>query len=152
MIRRAEPAENDLIAEVFERSHSTQTFLPRLHTMAEHRAFFARRIAEDDVWVWDEGGVTVGFMILRGDELFHLYVEPSETGRGIGSALLQHAKRELPAGFTLWTFQENEGARRFYERHGLLAIDFGDGSGNQEGVPDVRYAWTPTGRRGSRAR
>ena len=39
----------------------------------------------------------------------------------------------------LYTFARNEGARRFYERHGFVAVAFGDGSGNQEGEPDVRY-------------
>ena len=145
MIRRAHAGESEIIADVFERSHSTQTFLPRVHTLDEWREFFAQRIAQDHVWVWDEDGTVLAFMILRGnDELFHLYVEPSETGRGIGTALLDHARRELPGGFTLWTFQQNEGARRFYERHGLRAIAFGDGSGNEEGVPDVQYEWRPT--------
>jgi hypothetical protein len=32
-------------------------------------------------------------------------------------------------------------ARRFYERHGFTAIAFDGGSGNEEGCPDVRYAW-----------
>jgi GNAT superfamily N-acetyltransferase len=145
VIRRARTEESDAIAELFERSHSTQEFLPHVHTIDEHRAFFAQRIAEDHVWAWDEDGVILGYMILRGDdELRHLYVEPSETRRGIGTALLDHAKRELPRGFTLWTFQENDGARRFYERNGLRAIAFGDGSGNEEGVPDVQYEWRPT--------
>ena len=144
MIRRATPDESDDIAELFERSLATQTYLPRIHTVDEHRAFFAQRLPEDEVWVWDEGGEILGYMILRrSDELFHLYLEPSQTGRGIGTALLDHAKRERPGGFTLWTFQDNVGARRFYERHGLRAIAFGDGSGNEEGVPDVQYAWQP---------
>jgi GNAT superfamily N-acetyltransferase len=145
VIRRALAGEDVSIAELFERSHSTQTFLPRVHTMDEHKVFFAQRLAEDDVWVWDEGGTIVGYVILRGDDqLVHLYIDPSETGRGIGTALLEHAKRERPLGFTLWTFQENHGARRFYERHGLRAIEFGDGSGNEEGAPDVQYEWVPT--------
>jgi hypothetical protein len=43
----------------------------------------------------------------------------------------------------LWTFQANAPARRFYERHGFGAVEFGDGSGNEEGEPDVRYVWEP---------
>jgi hypothetical protein len=49
----------------------------------------------------------------------------------------------MPGSFSLWTFQANERARRFYERHGLRAAEFGDGSGNEEGVADVRYEWQP---------
>ena len=42
-------------------------------------------------------------------------------------------------------FQKNEGARRFYERHGFTAVEWTDGD-NEEGAPDVRYRWTPGGR------
>ena len=49
----------------------------------------------------------------------------------------------MPDGFSLWTFQKNEGARRFYERHGFDAVELTDGSGNMEREPDVRYAWRP---------
>jgi GNAT superfamily N-acetyltransferase len=116
-----------------------------LHTADEHRSWFGKQFAEHEPWVWDDDGVR-GFIVLTPDELLYLYLDPSVTGRGIGSALLDHAKAQRPEGFTLWTFQQNDGARRFYERHGLEAIAFGDGSGNEEGVPDVRYAWRPSGR------
>ena len=145
MIRRARPDESDAIAELYQRSYATLTYLPQLHTLDEYRAFMARHVVEDDVWVWDERGVVVGFMILRGaDDLFLLYLEPGRTGEGIGTQLLECAKQERPDGFALWTFQANTGARRFYERHGLRAVEFGDGSGNEEGVPDVRYEWRPS--------
>jgi hypothetical protein len=55
--------------------------------------------------------------------------------------LIELAQRERPGGLELWTFQANQGARRFYERHGFEAIELTDGSGNEERTPDVRYAW-----------
>jgi GNAT superfamily N-acetyltransferase len=73
----------------------------------------------------------------------YLYVEPKMTGRGIGSALLEHATGRRPAGFTLWTFQQNMGARRFYERRGLSVVRLTDGEGNEERTPDALYAWRP---------
>ena len=39
----------------------------------------------------------------------------------------------------LHTFTRNEGARRFYKRHGFVAVAFGEGSSNEEREPDVRY-------------
>lgn len=50
------------------------------------------------------------------------------------------AKREFPEGLDRWTFAANAGARRFYERHGFVAIAVTDGD-NEEGAPDVRYHW-----------
>jgi hypothetical protein len=34
-------------------------------------------------------------------------------------------------------------ARRFYERHGLRAVRFTDGTGNEEKTPDALYEWRP---------
>ena len=127
------------------------TYLPVVHTHAEHVDWFRARLDDCEGWVWDDG-VVRGYMIVGGNELMHLYLDVGWTGRRIGTALLEHAKSLRPEGFTLWTFQLNEGARRFYERHGLDAVEFGDGSGNEEGVPDVRYEWRPRARPGSRAR
>jgi hypothetical protein len=47
-----------------------------------------------------------------------------------------------PDGFQFWVFQQNERARRFYESHGAVAVEFTDGSGNDEKTPDARYRWT----------
>ena len=89
------------------------------------------------------GDVMVGFLAVRERDgitwLPHLYLLPSHVGRGIGSRLLAHALAVARRPVRLYTFQQNEGARRFYERHGFVPIAFGDGSGNEEGCPDVLY-------------
>jgi ribosomal protein S18 acetylase RimI-like enzyme len=55
-------------------------------------------------------------------ELWALYTHPDEWRRGVGSTLVDAAKRQLRAsGFsqaTLWVLTDNDRARRFYERHG----------------------------------
>lgn len=68
-------------------------------------------------------------------------VEPGLVGRGIGSDLLAFALNALPPPVHLWTFQQNVGARRFYERHGFEAVRFTDGQGNEERCPDVLYQY-----------
>jgi GNAT superfamily N-acetyltransferase len=151
VIRRATAADVDAMAGLYERIYATMTYLPVLHTLDDHRDWLGKQVAEREAWVWDDGAVR-GYMLLSDDELMHLYLDVGSTGRGIGTQLLEHAKGRRPHGFTLWTFQQNEGARRFYERHGLEAIEFGDGSGNEERVPDVRYAWRPPGGPGSSGR
>jgi len=66
-------------------------------------------------------------------------VDPALVGRGIGSLLLGHAMLILALPIRLYTFQANTGARRFYERHGFVAIELTDGQGNEERCPDVLY-------------
>lgn len=151
MIRRATAADVEAMARLYERTFATLTYLPVLHTLDEHRNWLGKQVAEQETWVWDDGAVR-GFMVLTDSELMYIYLAVGFTGAGIGTKLLELAKSRRPDGFTLWTFQQNEGARRFYERHGLEAIEFGDGSGNEERVPDVKYEWRPPGAPGSSGR
>lgn len=129
--------------------------------------------ADDDVarWVRDvlvpAGGVTVaahGSQIVgvlatasKGGVswITQLYVLPDHVGQGVGSRLLGLAMRQLARPVRLYTFQANDGARGFYERHGFAPIGFGDGSGNEEQCADVLYefvgrcAYQPIGIRGN---
>ena len=68
------------------------------------------------------------------------------TGLGIGSQLVDLAKRVRPDGLQLWTFASNMGAQRFYERHGFVAVRRTDGRENEERAPDILYVWGEAGR------
>ena len=140
MIRRATPEDIPAIAALFERSFGTLTFLPMLHTRAEHEAYFGGLLETQEVWVAEEGGALQGFATIS-DMLDHLYLEPEAFGTGVGDALFEHAKKRRPDGFTFWVFQQNARARRFYERHGAVAIELTDGAHNEERTPDVLYEW-----------
>ena len=98
-----------------------------------------------ETWVADAGyrdGI-VGVMVLSDDQLSQLYLAPDWRGRGLGDRFVGLAKERSPQGLTLWTFQVNKPAHRFYERHGFVAVEYTDGSGNEEREPDVRYVWRP---------
>jgi ribosomal protein S18 acetylase RimI-like enzyme len=143
-IRPARPGDADAVAEVFIASFDTLTFLPKLHTDEETIDFVANKVMpEQEVLVAEENGRIVGFVAMDGDSLEHLYVHPDSQGRGVGSALLERAKERMPRGFSLWVFQQNAQARRFYERHGLSLIERTEGAGNEERMPDARYEWRP---------
>src|SRR5437879_1793133 len=63
-----------------------------------------------------------------------IHISPQRISiRGSGIKLLAIAKELHPHGLTLWTFQENARARRFYEARGFLASEFTDGLHNKEG-------------------
>jgi GNAT superfamily N-acetyltransferase len=145
VIRRATSDDVEQIVDVFERSFATLDFLPKLHTHEENLAFLAGVVGRQDVWVAERGGRVAGFLALDGDLGTFFYVDPEVQGEGVGTALFERAQRERPTGFSFWAFQQNANARRFYEKRGCVAVEFTDGSGNEEKTPDVRYRWTSSG-------
>ncbi|MGC2486845.1 MAG: GNAT family N-acetyltransferase, partial [Acidimicrobiales bacterium] len=82
--------------------------------------------------VAEKNGQVLGFTRF-GDEtgnaarghVFALYVDPSASGHGVGRRLLERAIGELDPMSTrevsLWVFEDNERARRFYEAGGFSA-------------------------------
>ena len=107
-------------------------------------------VRSSELWLAEgAAGTLAGILVIEGDWVEQLYVEPSMTGRGIGAELLAVAKRQHPDGLRLWTFASNVGAQRFYERHGFLETKRTDGRDNEERAPDVLYVWA--GRSDSRA-
>ena len=117
---------------------------PLVRSPEEVREHHARLdLGHRELWVADADGV-VGYAGLTEDWLDDLYVHPRSQGRGVGSALLDVVKAERPGGFCLWVFETNEGARRFYRRHGLVELELTDGSGNEERAPDIKLAWPGT--------
>jgi GNAT superfamily N-acetyltransferase len=148
-LRRATAADADAVADVYLASfHATYAF-QLAHTDDQVRDWLGGVVGRggsagrDETWVAEEDGRVVGLMVLDEAGIDQLYIEPALLGRGIGSRLVAIAKLERPTGLALYTFQVNERARQFYERHGFVATWFGDGSENEEGQPDVRYEWRP---------
>ena len=75
---------------------------------------------ETRIVVAEHGGRLVGFVSSTGDRVDGLYVLPESWGTGLAERLLDAALQDLvAAGKTvarLWVLEDNERARRFYER------------------------------------
>jgi len=136
--------EMDRVAAVHRASFDERLpWLSGLHTPAEDRTYFREHVFTScEVWVAATATdrEIVGFIAFQNGSIEQLYVMPTHQGRGIGAALLGIAKSAAPR-LQLWTFQRNEPARRFYERHGFVAAHETDGSANEEREPDVLYRW-----------
>jgi GNAT superfamily N-acetyltransferase len=75
-------------------------------------------------------------------ELRAIYLAPETMGTGVGRELLARGERALArlghTAATLWVFEENVRARRFYERNGW-APEPDSGPGPWGWAPSVRY-------------
>lgn len=77
----------------------------------------------DDYVVVELAGEMVGFGSRCNDELQALYVHPSFTRRGVGSALLEELLSRIEKdGFLCVRAESSLSTREFYEKHGFVAI------------------------------
>ncbi|MFG2986499.1 GNAT family N-acetyltransferase [Streptomyces sp. NPDC048258] len=145
VVRRAVDSDAAAVAEVWLRSFTAALAgVRRAHTDDQVRSWVREVVVPgQETWVVTVEGSVVGMMVLDGEDLDQLYLDPAWQGQGIGGRLMRVAKQRRPAGLTLWTFQVNESARRFYERHGFVAAEYTDGHRNEEREPDIRYVWRP---------
>jgi len=144
-IRRAGPADGAALGDVWLASWRATFDFPPAHPDDDVRQWLATELLSSrETWVaTDLDGRVVALMAISETMIDQLYVAPDRIGTGIGLRLLDVAKTRRPDGLDLYCFAVNGRARSFYEQHGFVAVATGDGSGNQEHQPDIRYAWRP---------
>lgn len=151
-LRAATVGDADRISEIYLSSRKRfLSFVPLIHSDEAVRRWVEQQlIPGGGVSVLEDrgtAGALIGFIALgRRDGcgwIDHLYLAPTALRKGHGTRLVEYARAELGPPLRLYTFDLNLGARRFYERLGFRALDFGDGSRNEEGSPDVLYEWRP---------
>jgi GNAT superfamily N-acetyltransferase len=150
-LRTAAPGDATEVAEVLITSREAfLPFAPSPHSPEDILAWVTRQlIPTGAVTVAQVDGRVAGVMATSHDGavswIDQLYVRPGDVSCGIGARLLASAHTRLPLPIRLYTFQPNAGARRFFERHGYIAIEFTDGRANEEQCPDVLYEYRPRG-------
>lgn len=85
------------------------------------------------------GDKVIGMIAYNEREISQLYIHIEYQGFGIGQILLDKAKEQSSGKLTLYTFEVNENARRFYEKNGFEIIS--RGYENEENLPDILYEW-----------
>jgi GNAT superfamily N-acetyltransferase len=146
-IRRATAADASIVAAIYLTARRRfLPYAPLAHPEEDVRQWITTvLIPAGGVYVAVAADAVVGMLALSDDGavrwIDHLYLHPDAVNQGIGTALLQHALALLAPPVHLYTFQANTGTRRFYERYGFQPIAYGDGSTNEEGCPNVLYAW-----------
>ena len=63
--------------------------------------------------------VIVGFMGMTDNHIDALFIDPKHLGQGIGKAFIQYARTITKGSLSVDVNEQNEGARRFYEKMGF---------------------------------
>jgi ribosomal protein S18 acetylase RimI-like enzyme len=113
---------------------SMMTGIDPWRTLGYARASLARGLVKDDaslarfaVTVDDAvvGVVCLRYPWLRGSYLETIALDPSQQGRGLGAAILtwwEERSRTVAPNLWLLVSEFNDGARRFYARHGFVEV------------------------------
>lgn len=139
-LRPARPTDAGRVGAILSAFIDDTDWMPRIHTRAEDLSFAGQMI--DRGWVTvSEGPNGVDGFLARHDRVIHaLYVAQAAQRLGRGAALLRAAQSQV-AALTLWTFQANCAAQRFYLAMGFAETERSDGARNDEHLPDIRYDW-----------
>jgi len=119
-VRAARPDDVPALSEIAERSYRSafEGILEPEVLAGRNAAFFAARFASS----WEHMLVAVtheepmGFLLMTNGHIDMLFMDPRASGQGGGALLLREA--EALGAKSLECFRDNDGARRFYERHG----------------------------------
>ena len=145
-LRRLGPDDMNAAARIHRSAFDDALpWLAGLHTPEQDRWFYRERVfTACEVWGAFSAEALVGIVAFRRDWVDQLYVLRKAQRGGIGTSLLRVAQKSRDR-LSLWTFQRNTPARRFYEARGFRPIRETDGADNEEKEPDVLYLWTRSG-------
>ncbi|MBF9232697.1 GNAT family N-acetyltransferase [Microvirga alba] len=118
-VRPANTADIPALAIIAEHSYreAFKTILEEDVLATRDAAFFAARFAGSwDRTILVEEGTPLGFLLMTDGHIDMLFMDPDASGKGAGTLLLREA--EAAGAKSLECFRDNQGARRFYERHG----------------------------------
>lgn len=115
------------------------TKLDDIEPMAD---YWQTRFRTDLVWVAEKQEKILGFCVREEDNIGALYVAGPARNCGVGKRLLDLAK-ENRDWITVWAYELNTQARKFYRREGLVEISrdteqFDDGVS----LVDIEHRWT----------
>lgn len=135
-----DPKYAELTVKMWRESKERAIGQKEKHSFESHLYFLDQILLERfqiDLALIDQK--VVGMVAYNKTEISQLYVHIDYQGIGIGQALLERAKAQSDGVLTLYTFEINKNAQRFYEKNGFEII--GRGHENEENLPDIQYEW-----------
>lgn len=117
--------------------------MPEMHDIEAHRYFLNRILAATHriyLAVERRSETVLGMIAADDTQISQLYVHPGYQHQGIGSSLVEIVKDTAGDSLTLYTFEVNAIARKFWQKHGFVERRTGLHD-NEEGMVDVLCEW-----------
>jgi ribosomal protein S18 acetylase RimI-like enzyme len=141
-MRNARSQDMAVCAEILNEWIDATKWMPRMQSPEAVAQHYQSEVAtKRQTIVAVDASRVRGFVTMTPDHMVTaLYVEQASRGQGIGGLLLERAKRELSPEVSLYVFQNNVGAQKFYAKHGFVEINRTSGD-NDENLPDILMEW-----------
>ncbi|TWH53371.1 putative acetyltransferase [Dulcicalothrix desertica PCC 7102] len=107
----------------------------------EWKSRLQNEYAPSDVWVATTKERIVGFLVAKDGVISQIFVDVDIQRSGVGTTLLNQAKKIYPDGLKLTTLEQNVNARQFYEKHGFVPGLRGINPINEQS--NIEYCWNP---------
>lgn len=139
---RSARAEDDIACARIIRDWGAETpWMVPLDDIEPMAASWRDLLASDTAWVAETDGTVTGFCVREDDNITGLYIAAAARGHGVGRHLLDLAKQDRD-WITVWAYEANTDARRFYRREGLVEICREVES--ESGLMNVEHRWRRT--------
>ncbi len=140
-----EDSLTEQVVNMWRPSKELATGQKDIHSFEEDVHFIKNILSKDHqilLALQDESDKVLAMMAYTKDSIAQLYVDVNHLNYGIGTRLLNIAKQQTETQLDLFTFQRNDIARKFYEKHGFVEI--GRNYENELNLLDIKYRWTKT--------
>lgn len=125
MIRKFKTNDTDALIAIWNASEAlAHPFLPeevRDQVRKDMRSIY---LPNAETWVLEEDGKPVGFIAMIDTEIGGLFLDPSQQGKGMGRALVDHVVA-LKGPLTVEVFKDNKMGLPFYKKYGFEVTGVG---------------------------
>jgi ribosomal protein S18 acetylase RimI-like enzyme len=142
VLREYDPMRVEELVWMWRRAFEQAVGVTDPHPISEQIEYFTTQVLPTSaiaILEHERTRTIAAFMASSVDTIHQLYVAIEFQRRGLGSYLVDIAKLRSNGILRLYTFQSNERAKQFYERHGFIAIEHGFEPNWK--LEDVLYEW-----------
>ncbi len=142
IVRKGTAADTPRALEIWRDAvDATHSFLTA-RDRVEIDAMVAQWLPTAELWMVDDGARPVGFLVMDGEMIDALFVDPPVHGRGFGTALLNHALTLTPEALVDASEQATN-ALPFYEARGFVRIGRSETDPQGRPYPLIHLRYSP---------